>query len=71
MHRLKVQGFIIFDHFATRQHDFLRDMSAWVAAGKVHYREEILSGLDSAPQGLIGLLRGDNFGKVVVRVSPD
>jgi len=44
-------------------------MSAWVRDGKIQYREEILEGLELAPQGLIGLLRGENFGKLVVRVS--
>ena len=66
--RIKVQGFIIFDHFA-RMPAFYQEMSAWVRDGQVRYREEILEGLEQAPQGLIGLLRGENFGKLVVRVS--
>jgi hypothetical protein len=66
--RLKVQGFIIFEHFG-RQPDFLRDMSGWLREGKVKYREEILEGLERAPAGLIGMLRGDNFGKLVVKVA--
>jgi len=44
-------------------------MSAWLGEGKIKYREEILEGLELAPQGLMGLLRGENFGKLVVRVS--
>jgi NADPH-dependent curcumin reductase CurA len=68
--RLTIRGFIVFD-FAAREGDFLRDMTAWVAAGKVKYREDRLDGLDAAPRGLIGLLRGENFGKLVVRVAPD
>ncbi len=66
--RIKVQGFIIFDHF-KRMPEFYKDMSAWVKEGAVRYREEILEDLENAPQGLIGLLRGENFGKLVVRVS--
>jgi NADPH-dependent curcumin reductase len=66
--RLKVQGFIIFDHF-KRMPEFYKDMSAWVKEGKVKYREEIIDDLENAPQALIGLLRGENFGKLVVRVS--
>jgi NADPH-dependent curcumin reductase CurA len=66
--RIKVQGFIIFDHW-QRMPEFYKDMSAWVTAGTVRYREEILDDLENAPQGLIGLLRGENFGKLVVRVS--
>jgi len=67
--RIHVQGFIISDHFATGFSDFLRDMSGWVAQGKVKYREETVDGLEQAPQAFIGLLTGKNFGKVVVRVS--
>ena len=66
--RLKVQGFIIFDHF-KRMPAFHQEMMGWVRDGHVKYREEVLEGLEQAPQGLIGLLRGDNFGKLVVRVS--
>jgi len=69
VNRVKVQGFIVFDHYQTRYADFARDMGAWVRDGKVKYREEILKGLERAPEALIGLLRGDNFGKVVVEVA--
>lgn len=67
--RLLVQGFIILDHFATGFADFLRDMGQWVKEGKVTMREEFVDGLEQAPQGLIDLLDGKNFGKVVVRVD--
>ncbi|WP_266171866.1 NADP-dependent oxidoreductase [Dyella subtropica] len=67
--RIRVEGFIILDHFATGFESFLRDMSGWVAQGKVTLREEFVDGLEQAPQALIGLLAGKNFGKVVVRVS--
>jgi NADPH-dependent curcumin reductase len=66
--RLKIQGFIIFDHY-HRMPEFREDMTAWLADGRVKYREEVIDGLESAPGGLIGLLRGENFGKLVVRVS--
>jgi NADPH-dependent curcumin reductase len=66
--RIKVQGFIIFDHY-QRLTQFYNDMSAWLSQGSVKYREEIIDDLENAPQGLIGLLRGENFGKLVVRVS--
>jgi NADPH-dependent curcumin reductase CurA len=65
--RVKVQGFIIFDHY-DRLPAFTRDMTAWLDAGRIRYREDIIDGLENAPAALIGLLRGDNFGKVVVRV---
>ncbi|GAB4574567.1 MAG: NADP-dependent oxidoreductase [Rhodothalassiaceae bacterium] len=69
--RLTVRGFIVFDDFGHLYPDFARDMTGWVESGKVRYREEIIDGLENAPQGLIGLLRGENFGKRVIRVGPD
>jgi len=66
--RLTLRGFIVTD-FASRQGDFLRDVSAWVREGKIKYREDIVDGLDKAPRALIGLLRGENFGKLLVRVA--
>lgn len=66
--RLRVEGFIILDHYATGFAPFLRDMSEWVAQGKVKVREEIVEGLEQAPQALIDLLDGKNFGKVMVAV---
>jgi len=65
--RIKIQGFIIFDHY-QRFGAFSRDMSEWLRTGRVRYREEIITGLEQAPRGLIGLLAGENFGKRVVRV---
>jgi len=65
--RIKIQGFIIFDHY-HRFGAFSRDMSEWLRTGRVRYREEIITGLEHAPRGLIGLLAGENFGKLVVRV---
>ncbi len=68
--RLTIRGFIVFD-FAARHGDFLRDMSQWVREGKVKYKECITEGLDSAPGAFMGLLKGANFGKQLVRVGPD
>ncbi len=69
--RIRMQGFIILDHYADVYPAFLKDMSEWVAQGKVKPREDVVDGLDAAPRALIGLLGGKNFGKVVVRVGPD
>ena len=66
--RLTLRGFIVSD-FAARQGDFLRDVSAWVREGRIKYREDVVDGLDKAPRALIGLLRGENFGKMLVRVK--
>ncbi len=68
--RLTIRGFIVSD-FAARHGDFLRDMSQWVREGKVKYKEFVTEGLDSAPDAFMGLLKGANFGKQLVRVGPD
>src|SRR5713101_4504723 len=68
--RLNIRGFIVSD-FAARHADFLRDMSGWVREGKVKHREFVTEGLDSAPAAFMGLLKGANFGKQLVRVGPD
>jgi NADPH-dependent curcumin reductase CurA len=67
--KLKVQGFIIFDDFAPLYPEFARGMSAWVESGRIKYREEIIDGLENAPEAFIGLLKGENFGKRVIRVG--
>ena len=46
-------------------------MGRWVQEGKIKYREQLIDDLDQAPQALIGLLKGENFGKVVIRVAAD
>jgi NADPH-dependent curcumin reductase len=66
--RLTVRGFIISDH-AARSDEFLREVSAWVREGCIRYREDIVDGLERAPEAFIGLLQGRNFGKLIVRVA--
>lgn len=68
--RLTFQGFIVFD-FASQFGDFIAEMSGWLRGGQVKYREDITDGLENAPRELIGLLKGSNFGKKIIRVSPD
>jgi NADPH-dependent curcumin reductase CurA len=68
--RLTIRGFIVSD-FAARRADFLRDMSQWAREGKVRHRECVTEGLDTAPAAFMGLLKGANFGKQLVRVGPD
>ncbi len=67
--RIKMQGFIIFDDYGDRYGEFFTQMSAWVAEGKIKFREDIVDGLENAPQAFIGLLEGKNFGKLVIRVG--
>lgn len=67
--RLTVQGFIVFSEYGQLYPEFLREMSAWVGEGKIRYREDVVEGLENAPEAFIGLLQGRNFGKQVVRVG--
>ncbi|WP_436876491.1 NADP-dependent oxidoreductase [Siccibacter turicensis] len=69
--RLRMQGFIINQDYGDRFDEFFNEMSGWVKAGKIHYREQMVDGLEQAPDTLIGLLEGKNFGKVVIRVADD
>ena len=66
--RLTVRGLLVTD-FAAMHDDFLRDVSAWMREGRIRYREDIVDGFENAPRALIGLLRGENFGKLLVRVA--
>jgi NADPH-dependent curcumin reductase len=68
--RLTIRGFIVSD-FAARQGDFLRDMASWVREGRVKYKEFVTEGIENAPAAFMGLLKGANFGKQLVRVDPD
>jgi hypothetical protein len=68
--RLKLQGFIVSD-FADKDAEASRDLMAWTAEGKLKVVEDVLEGLERAPEGLIGLLHGDNIGKRMVRIGPD
>jgi hypothetical protein len=69
--RIRMQGFIIFDDFAEGFDAFLQQMSEWVEQGKIKFREDLVDGLENAPQAFIGLLQGKNFGKLVIRVGED
>jgi NADPH-dependent curcumin reductase len=66
--RLTIRGFIVSD-FASQADAFERDVSAWLQQGKIKYKEDVVEGLENAPQAFVGLLQGKNFGKLLVRVS--
>jgi NADPH-dependent curcumin reductase CurA len=69
--RIKMQGFIIFDDYAPRYGEFFSQMSVWLKEDKIKFREDIVDGLEKAPQAFIGLLEGKNFGKLIIRVAND
>jgi NADPH-dependent curcumin reductase CurA len=65
--RLTVRGFLMRDHM--HMYDaFMRDVSNWMHAGAIKPREDIVDGLESTPEAFIGMLRGKNFGKTIVRL---
>jgi NADPH-dependent curcumin reductase CurA len=68
--RLRIQGFIVTDH-TERFGEFIREVGPWVADGTVAYRETVLEGIENIPTAFAGLFRGDNTGKMLVRVAPD
>ncbi|MEI9982359.1 MAG: NADP-dependent oxidoreductase [Aliidongia sp.] len=68
--RLIMRGFIVYD-FASQEQEFLTAVSSWLRDGKIRHREDIVDGLDQAPAAFIGLLKGRNFGKMLVRVAAD
>jgi NADPH-dependent curcumin reductase CurA len=67
--KIRMQGFIIFDSFPNLYPKFAADMQQWIAEGKVKYREQMVDGLENAPEAFIGLLEGKNFGKLVVKIG--
>ena len=65
---LTVRGFIQRE-FVDQRPDFLTEASAWIADGRLKFREDIIDGLENAPEAFIGLLQGKNFGKLIIHVS--
>ncbi|MEO6877432.1 MAG: NADP-dependent oxidoreductase [Gemmatimonadaceae bacterium] len=68
--RARMQGFLIFD-YAERYPEALRELESWVRAGQIRYREDILDGIEQAPDSIAGLYRGENLGKRLIRIAPD
>ena len=68
--KVKMQGFIVSDHMDLKA-EFMAEMSGWLAAGKIKYREDITQGIENAPSAFIGMLKGENFGKQIVQIGPE
>jgi NADPH-dependent curcumin reductase len=66
---LTVRGFIYSEFVEQHYSEFLREVGAAIAEGRIRYREDIVDGLERAPEAFIGLLDGKNFGKLIVRVT--
>ena len=67
--RIKMQGFIIYDDYASKYPEFVKQMNIWLKQGKIKFLEDITYGLENAPQAFTGLFKGKNFGKSIVSVS--
>jgi NADPH-dependent curcumin reductase CurA len=67
--RARMQGFLVFD-YVDRYAEALRALTEWIRAGSLRYREDILEGIEQAPDSIAGLYRGDNFGKRLIRIAP-
>lgn len=66
---LTVRGFIQSEFTSSHGRDFVRDMGEWVGSGRVRYLEDVVDGLENAPAAFAGMLRGENFGKLIVKVG--
>lgn len=67
--RMTMRGFIVFDDFGLLYPEFAKQMSEWVGQGKIQYREEMITGLEHAPAAFVGLLKGEAFGKRVIKLN--
>jgi NADPH-dependent curcumin reductase CurA len=71
MRRIRMQGFIILDHYGAPFDAFLQEMTAWLDHGRIKFFEDVVDGLENAPRAFIGMLEGRNNGKLVIRVASD
>src|ERR1041384_5440628 len=67
VNRVKVQGFIVSDRIELWA-KALPELTGWVASGKIKYRESVTECLENAPRAFIGLLKGENFGKQLIKL---
>ncbi|WP_200209757.1 NADP-dependent oxidoreductase [Micromonospora coerulea] len=65
--RLTLRGFLVGDHGHLRD-QFVQEMSGWLRDGKISYDETVVDGIENAPEAFLGVLRGENLGKMLVRV---
>ena len=66
--QLTMQGFIVADHYDMLR-QFYGDLGKWIAEGKIKWKETIIEGIENAPRAFIGLFKGENFGKMIVKVG--
>ena len=69
--RLRIEGFVVYDHYADQFAEFQAEMKALIAEGRMKYRIEVIDGFENAPEALARLLDGRNKGKMIVQLAPD
>jgi NADPH-dependent curcumin reductase CurA len=70
VNRAKMQGMVVFD-YADRYPEAMREMAGWMAAGKLKSREDIVTGIETFPETLLKLFKGENMGKLVLKVAEE
>ncbi|MFI7073927.1 NADP-dependent oxidoreductase [Micromonospora sediminicola] len=65
--RLTLRGFLVGDHGHLRE-QFVQEMAGWLRDGRLSYDETVIDGIEQAPEAFLGLLRGENLGKMLVRL---
>jgi hypothetical protein len=68
--QLTMQGFIVSDHF-DKLAQFYADMARWIAEGKIKWKETVVEGIENAPSAFLGLFKGENLGKMIVKLGPN
>jgi NADPH-dependent curcumin reductase CurA len=68
---ITLRGFIQTEFIDAHGARFLEEASEWVRAGTLQYREDVVDGLENAPAAFLGMLRGENFGKLLIRVAAE
>ena len=69
-HQARMEGFLVFQ-FANRHEEGRQRLAGWIREGKVKYKEDVVEGLENAPRAFIGMMNGENFGKLIVMVSEE
>src|SRR5262249_19596203 len=68
--RARVQGFLVFD-YAARYPEAAGQLAAWLKSGQLRYRETVAHGIENAPRAFLGMLRGENVGKQLVKLAEE
>jgi NADPH-dependent curcumin reductase CurA len=66
--RARMQGFVIFDH-AHKYDEARQALIGWMKTGQIRYLEDVLDGIEHAPNAIVGLYRGENLGKRLIRIA--